>query len=681
MASPQRYLTKSLFKGALDCPLKLRHALEGCPRSTDENDFVQMLAEGGYYFEAYVRAHLPGIDFSERKGPRESLSQQALELIAKGDCVLHEATFVHEALSARCDTIRVAGDTVTVLEIKSRSSRSRGENGEDTDNPMPIVSAKTGKVAAEWLPYVADLAFQVHVVRHALEAAGIRKTVRAGFILPDKSKVAGPEDVFSKFRHEERVDAEAKALEPKSVWGRPAITYLGKPDPKTCLFMETPADDAVSLLEAGFTAGGADTLKASINDRIAHLEASMKGIQPWPEPPIGAACKNCEYWVDTAKTPSGKTSGAAWCWKGRKLHEPNNLMTLYYFSSVAGTKANRDRIDALLRSKADALPSVTEFPEELLSDKGRGIQHRRQIEAVRTGKTFVSPELRADPDAVLRSKAEHYPLFFFDYEGIRTLIPLSQGRRPYAQTAFQWSCHVIDRPGATIRHEEFLDFDNDDPTQGCLQSLRRVIGDKGTVYHWANYEVTVTREITLELKSRNPTDKAVQDLVAWSERTFGVKEDKSNPDAPKASARIVDLLKVAQEHYYHPEMNGRFSIKTVLPVIWKDPEAKKLFPKYERMEDGTPAADPYDTLLLNTKRRPELAHLPADRFSELRNGTEAMMTYMKCRFGQESSDPALKAIYNGAILEYCELDTAAMVMIWNHWRNFSNHTKNENLAC
>lgn len=649
--------------------MKLRHALEGCPRSTDEDDFVEMLAQGGYYFEAYVRAHLPGTDFSERKGTREALSQQALEVIANGDGILHEATFVHEGLSARCDVIRVSGDTVTVLEIKSKSSKSRGEDGQDADNPMPIVTKSGDKVIADWLPYVADLAFQVHVVRQALAAAGIRKTVHASFILPDKSKVAGPEDVFAKFRHADREDATSKGIEPKSVWGRPSITYLGKPDPHNRLFMETPADDAVGVLEAGFSAGGADTLTASINDRIAHLEASMRGTQPWPEPPIGVACKKCEYWVDPADIPPGKTSGASWCWKGRKLHEPNNLMSLYYFGTVASTKANRERIATLLRSKPDALPSVTEFPEELLSATGLGIQRRRQIEAVRTGKTYVSPELRADPDAVMRSKPEHYPLFFFDYEGIRTLIPLSEGRRPYAQTAFQWSCHIIDRPGAPLRHEEFLDFDHDDPSLSCLQSLRKLIGDQGTFYHWSNYEVTVTREITQELKGRLPNDKDIQELVAWSERTFGLKKDESKPNTPEASARIVDLADVAREHYYHPDMEGSFSIKKVLPVIWKSPEAKALFPKYERMEDGTPAADPYDALLFNTKRRPELAGIPGDRFSELRNGTEAMMTYMKCRFGQESSDPALKAIYTGAILEYCELDTAAMVMIWHHWRS------------
>lgn len=666
MASPRRYLTKSLFKGALDCPLKLRHALEGCPRTSDDDDFMRMLAEGGYYFEAYVRAHLPGTDLSGRRGTREDLSRQALELIAKGDGILHEATFVHGSLSARCDTIRVAGDRVSVLEIKSKSSKS---DDEESDNPMPIVSEKNGKVLSSWLPYVADLAFQVHVVRQALAAAGIRKTVHAGFILPDKSRVAGPEDVFSKFRHELREDADAKASERKSVWGRPAITYLGKPDPKACLFMETPADDAVALLEAGFSAGGTDTLAAPLKERIDHLEASMRGIQPWPEPPIGVACNKCEYWVDPADIPAGKTSGAAWCWKGRKLHERNNLMSLYHFGSLARSKDNRQVIDVLLRSKTDALPSVTELPVELLSDKGRGILHRRQIEAVRTGQTYVSPELVADPDAVLRSKPEHYPLFFFDYEGIRTLVPLSEGRRPYAQTAFQWSCHIIDRPGVALRHEEFLDMESDDPTLACLQSLRALIGDQGTFYHWSNYEVTVTREITLELKGRNPTDKATQDLVAWSERTFGVKEDKSKPDAPKASDRIVDLLKIAQEHYYHPDQAGSFSIKKVLPVVWKSPEARALFPKYERMEDGSPAADPYDTLLLNTKRRPELTHIPAERFSELRNGTDAMMTYMKCRFGPESSDPALKAIYTGAILEYCALDTAAMAMIWHHWRN------------
>ena len=631
---------------------------------------MKMLAEGGYYFEAYVRAHLPGIDFSERKGAREALCQQALELIAKGDGVLHEATFVHGALSARCDTIRVVSDTVTVLEIKSRSGRSGdGDSEEDdrTEDSVRMMNSDGTGVLAPWLPYVADLAFQVHVVRQALAAAGIRKTVRSGFILPDKSRIAGPEDVFSNFKMEEHVDAESKGIEAKSIWNRPSITYTGQVIAGRHFYMEIPADDAVAVLESGFACGKSE-ISSSIAKRATYLSSCMTGSTPWPEPPIGSSCKKCEYWINPADIPAGKTSGAAWCWKGRQLHERNNLMSLYYFGSLASTKANREKLDVLLRSKSDALPSVTDMPLEILSDKGRGIQHRRQIEAVRTGKTYISTELSADPDAVLRCKPEHYPLFFFDYEGIRTLVPLSPGRRPYAQTAFQWSCHIIDKPGAPLRHKEFLDFDNDDPTLACLNSLRELIGDQGTFYHWANYEVTVTREITLELETRYPADKSIQDLVAWSKRTFGVNEENRKLGGPDASERIVDLLKVAQEHYYHPDQEGSFSIKKVLPVIWKNPEVKAIFPKYRQMEDGSDAADPYDTLLFNTKERPELSHIPKDKFAETRNGTDAMMSYMKCRFGKESKDPALKAIYTGAILEYCELDTAAMVMIWHAWR-------------
>ena len=33
------------------------------------------------------------------------------------------------------------------------------------------------------------------------------------------------------------------------------------------------------------------------------------------------------------------------------------------------------------------------------------------------------------------------------------------------------------------------------------------------------------------------------------------------------NARLFDLLSVAREHYYHPEMKGSWSIKSVLPTI------------------------------------------------------------------------------------------------------------------
>ena len=40
--------------------------------------------------------------------------------------------------------------------------------------------------------------------------------------------------------------------------------------------------------------------------------------------------------------------------------------------------------------------------------------------------------------------------------------------------------------------------------------------------------------------------------------------------------RVVDLLPIARANYYHPDMNGSWSIKAVLPTITPDLDYTKL---------------------------------------------------------------------------------------------------------
>lgn len=51
---------------------------------------------------------------------------------------------------------------------------------------------------------------------------------------------------------------------------------------------------------------------------------------------------------------------------------------------------------------------------------------------------------------------------------------------------------------------------------------------------------------------------------------------------------------------------------------------------------------------------------------ELMDGGAAMMAYAMMQFTQMSDDEARLAAK--ALLRYCELDTFAMVMIYEHWR-------------
>lgn len=60
--SPDRRLTKSLFKTGSSCPTKLYYSRkpDQFPDKNTDNEFLKGLAEGGYQVGAYATLHFPG---------------------------------------------------------------------------------------------------------------------------------------------------------------------------------------------------------------------------------------------------------------------------------------------------------------------------------------------------------------------------------------------------------------------------------------------------------------------------------------------------------------------------------------------------------------------------------------------------------------------------------------------
>jgi len=53
----------------------------------------------------------------------------------------------------------------------------------------------------------------------------------------------------------------------------------------------------------------------------------------------------------------------------------------------------------------------------------------------------------------------------------------------------------------------------------------------------------------------------------------------------------------------------------------------------------------------------------------VREGAGAMRAYQEMLYGVSRHNEQLKAQWHRLLLQYCELDTAAMVMVWTHWTN------------
>ena len=137
-----------------------------------------------------------------------------------------------------------------------------------------------------------------------------------------------------------------------------------------------------------------------------------------------------------------------------------------------------------------------------------------------------------------------YPLYFFDFETVAYGVPNYDESRPYQAVPFQFSLHIIDQPGAGVRHIEFLGNGVDDPREALIHSMIENMGTSGSVLVWYKpFEFSKITQLAI-------------DFPQYADKLLAIQ------------SRLVDLMDpFKQGHYRHPEMKGSSSIKKVLPVL------------------------------------------------------------------------------------------------------------------
>ena len=195
-----------------------------------------------------------------------------------------------------------------------------------------------------------------------------------------------------------------------------------------------------------------------------------------------------------------------------------------------------------------------------------------------------------------------YPLYFFDFETMQPVIPLFPGTKPYQQIPFQYSLHYIEREGGELKHKEFLAVSGDDPRRDIAEALVHDIPKNVCI---TAYNMGFERGRIRELAATFPD----------------LKEHLLNIES-----NIKDLLIPFQSgYYYNRAMGGSFSIKSVLPAIFPDD--------------------------------PELDY---HNLEGVHNGSEAMSIFPLIK----DMAPEEQIVARNNLLKYCELDTYAMVKVW-----------------
>jgi hypothetical protein len=222
------------------------------------------------------------------------------------------------------------------------------------------------------------------------------------------------------------------------------------------------------------------------------------------------------------------------------------------------------------------------------------------------------------------------------------------------QIAFQWSCHTIPQKGALPYHSEWINLRDAYPNFEVAETLKRQLGSTGTILIWSKHERTALKEIAEQMVRYGYRN---QPLESWIDE---VTRPKNEP-----SPRLLDLCEVTKNHYFHPKMKGKLSLKAVLPVIWESNpvlHSHPVFSQYFRRDTAGCVVDPYLTL-------PPLPF--GDNAGEdeevVTEGSGAMRAYQGMLYGLAKYDEDVKEKWKTLLLQYCKLDTAAMVIVWLHW--------------
>lgn len=276
----------------------------------------------------------------------------------------------------------------------------------------------------------------------------------------------------------------------------------------------------------------------------------------------------------------------------------------------------------------------------------------------------------------------NYPLHFIDFETSAVPLPFTVGRRPYEQIAFQFSVHTYYEDGSIEHSQQYLNNTKGTfPNFDFIRSLRVALGnDNGTIFRYSNHENTIVNVICNQLNSSSEPD--APELISFIKSISHSKVDSTEKWAGERD--MVDLWDVLKKYYYNPLTKGSNSLKYVLPAILNSCEY--LQTKYSKplkdialssqnlpdthvwlTNDGTLFENPYKKLpkLFEEWTQEELDELVSG-MDELADGGAALTAYGKMQY-VDISDAELNEL-SVALLKYCELDTLAMVMLFEHFR-------------
>lgn len=650
-----KLLTKSRFKLGLECPNKLYFtSKKEYANQKIEDSFLEALAEGGFQVEELARLHYPdGIMISAEHYEYERAVELTNEALVNENVVIFEAAFLYNGLFIRTDILEKKGNKIRLIEVKAKSYQPDDEY---------FFFGKRGGLQASWKPYLFDLAYQKYVVHKAYP----NFYITAFLMLADKSKKASIDGLNQMFRIPKNGNPRTDIIKKVN-----SLAEIG-----TSVLSEVNVDD---IIEGILTERYVSSRGFRFYDAINLLLAAYQSNIFFNSDTDFSTCKKCEFKTNEEDEAKGLKSGFKYCfnhllhWNELDFKKPN----AFEIWNFRGGKRLMEEGKLFLKEIDEGDIKVKIEPGRISSSERQMLQVEKSRENA-ISIYCLRDELRDELDTW------KFPLHFIDFETSAVALPFHKGLGPYEQVAFQFSHHQYNEDGTIEHKSEYINNKAGEfPNFEFVRALKATLeNDKGSIFRYAPHENTILNHIVIQLQQSHEEDK--NELIEFI-KTITYKKSGNQDYEWIGERNMIDLRRVYMDYVYNPYTGGSNSLKYLLPACLNSSEFLK--EKYSRPisqinltsrnfkgdhiwinTDGHTVINPYKLLpnLFEGWEEEQLINT-IEELETIADGGAALMAYAKLQYFDmsiEERDELTKSL-----LKYCELDTLAMVMVYEHFRN------------
>jgi hypothetical protein len=311
--------------------------------------------------------------------------------------------------------------------------------------------------------------------------------------------------------------------------------------------------------------------QAYIREKIAHA-VEVLSKDEIPEMPIGAHCTKpypCDF--------------RGYCWK----NIPGN--SVWYLPGIS-----------MQEKSAYFEKGITTIDElktsDILFEKNKIV-----IEAYKKNQPYVQQKLLHD-----FLKPINCPLYFFDLEAFQPGIPVFDGTKPFERIPFLYSLHFKPNENTESEHSYYIGNIGEDPRRKFIEHFIADTERAGSII------------VFNTLMEKGILNKLAEDFPEYRK----ILQERIT--------RIIDMeIPFKNMWYYHPGMQGSYSLKTIAKAILEQ--------------------DPFDS-------------------TSVKDGETAMAMYNELYYEPDKSRE-LKII--GQLIEYCKADTLALFKIFEKIKSIS----------